>query len=153
MKNGSVSNAKLSGLNEADGPVFKIKDDPRFFKIGKFLSHTGLDELPQLINVLKGDMALIGPRPLPVDEAMKIEKKYQKRTDVLPGIISPWVINGHHKMKFDEWMRSDIEYIKNKSFLTDINLVFKAFFLLIALILRESFDILTRFLKNGLLFL
>jgi lipopolysaccharide/colanic/teichoic acid biosynthesis glycosyltransferase len=70
---------KYFHLNEADGPVFKIRDDPRYTRVGKFLSHTGLDELPQLINILKGEMSLVGPRPLPVDEEKQIPKKWQKR--------------------------------------------------------------------------
>jgi len=71
---------KLQKLNEADGPAFKIHDDPRFTKIGKFLAHTALDELPQLINVIKGEMSFVGPRPLPVEEAKKVPKKYEKET-------------------------------------------------------------------------
>lgn len=117
---------KLKKLNEATGPVFKIRNDPRFTPIGKFLSHTGLDELPQLFNVLNGDMALLGPRPLPVEEAKKLKKWQQERHSIKPGIISPWIINGYHKSSFDDWMKSDISYAKGKSLTTDIILFIKA---------------------------
>ncbi|MBU1326778.1 sugar transferase [Patescibacteria group bacterium] len=115
---------KFEKLNEADGPVFKIRDDPRFTRIGKFLSHTGLDELPQLWNVVRGDMALIGPRPLPVAEASKLAPWMRKRHDVLPGIISPWILNGYHRQSFREWMKSDVSYAKHKSVSGDIRLFF-----------------------------
>jgi lipopolysaccharide/colanic/teichoic acid biosynthesis glycosyltransferase len=117
-------------LNTADGPVFKIPNDPRYTHIGKILSKTGLDELPQLLNILKGEMAFVGPRPLPVAEAQKIPKKYEKRFSVLPGITSPWVIKGTHKLTFTEWMQLDLEYVKNKSVLTDIFISFQTIILL-----------------------
>ena len=101
---------KYFNLNEASGPVFKIKEDPRFTKVGRILAHTGIDELPQLINVVKGEMVLVGPRPLPVDEANKVPKKYKKRFLVLPGATSLWLVKGAHKLAFDEWMRLDLEY-------------------------------------------
>lgn len=139
-------------LNEASGPVFKINKDPRFHRLGAFLSHSGMDELPQFWNIVRGEMSIIGPRPLPIDESKRISKKYKIRESILPGIVSPWIFNGYHKMSFEDWMRSDMEYVKNKSFIGDLKLVFMATALLIGLILRESFDILTRFLKSGLLF-
>lgn len=113
---------KYAHLNEVNGPVFKIRNDPRYTKIGKFLSHTGLDELPQLINVFKGEMALVGPRPLPVDEAKRVPKKYERRFSVLPGMTSSWIIKGAHKLTFKEWMDLDLEYVKNKSFFYDLSL-------------------------------
>lgn len=143
---------KYRGMNEASGPVFKIKKDPRFHCLGAFLSHTGMDELPQFWNIVRGEMSIIGPRPLPIDESKKIPKKYKVRELILPGIVSPWIFKGYHKMSFEDWMRSDVEYVKNKSFIGDLKLVFMAVVLLMGLILRESFDILTRFLKSGLLF-
>lgn len=102
-------------MNEADGPVFKIRDDPRFTGFGKFLSHTGLDELPQIINVMRGEMALIGPRPLPIAEAARLAPWMHKRHAIKPGIISPWIFEGYHSRPFDEWMESDIRYTKEKS--------------------------------------
>lgn len=116
----------LRSLNEADGPVFKIHDDPRFTGFGRFLSHTGLDELPQLFNVLRGEMALIGARPLPVAEAAGLAPWMKKRHDVLPGIISPWILNGYHRQSFQDWMRSDVSYVKRKSVSGDVRLFFRA---------------------------
>ncbi len=130
---------KIKNLNEVDGPVFKIYNDPRYTKIGKFLSHTGLDELPQIINVIKGEMALVGPRPLPVAEARQIPKKYQARFSVLPGITSPWVLQGAHEVSFKEWMESDLDYIKNKSFWQDVSIFIKSFLLVINLFIKNYF--------------
>lgn len=107
-------------LNEADGPVFKIRNDPRYTRVGKWLSHTGLDELPQLINVIRGEMAFVGPRPLPLSEADKIPKKYSIRFSIAPGITSPWVIKGAHKLSFQQWMTLDCEYVKNRSYKQDL---------------------------------
>ncbi len=107
-------------LNEADGPVFKITNDPRYTTIGKILSKLGLDELPQLINIIKGEMAFVGPRPLPVSEAIMIPHQYQKRFTVLPGITSSWVINGSHHLSFIEWMELDLKYIEDKSLHYDV---------------------------------
>lgn len=133
MRQGSENEQKIyKHLNEADGPVFKIKNDPRFTKIGKWLARTGLDELPQLINIIKGEMAFVGPRPLPVNEANKIPKKYEKRFSVLPGITSTWVTKGTHKLSFTEWMELDMQYIRDKSLLRDLSIIY--FTLLLALI-------------------
>lgn len=123
--------------NEADGPVFKIRDDPRFTHLGKFLSHTGLDELPQLVNVIRGEMALFGPRPLPVAEAAKLTKRQQERHKIKPGIMSPWVLEGYHSRPFDEWMKSDIDYAKDKSLWYDFVLFRKAVVFVGKLFVRE----------------
>lgn len=128
---------KYRQRNEADGPVFKIYDDPRFYPLGRFLSHTGLDELPQLLNILKGDMAIFGPRPLPVSEDRKLKPWMRVRSRIKPGIISPWIFDGYHSRPFDEWMRSDIEYIREKNLKTDMRLVFQTFCLTYDLIRRE----------------
>lgn len=105
---------KLKYLNEANGPVFKIRHDPRFTKIGKYLANTGLDELPQLLNVLKGEMSLVGPRPLPLNEAKEIPLKWRaKRESVKPGIVSSWVIKGSHQLSFAQWMQLDLGDLKN----------------------------------------
>jgi len=117
---------KLRSKNEADGPVFKIKNDPRFTRIGKFLSHIGLDELPQFINIWKGDMAIVGPRPLPVSEARNLSATQQERHSVKPGIISPWVLDGYHKKPFVQWMKSDVAYAKRKNIPEDIVLFLRA---------------------------
>ncbi len=110
-------------VNEASGPVFKIYNDPRFTKIGKVLAHTGLDELPQFINILKGDMSIVGPRPLPTSEARRIPKKYKLRELVRPGITSPWVVQGSHVLTFEKWMNLDREYVQNATFRDDCNII------------------------------
>lgn len=138
------SKMSVRKYNEAGGPVFKIYHDPRFTAIGKFLSHTGLDELPQLFNILKGDMAIIGPRPLPVDEVRKLKPWQNKRHTVKPGIISPWIFEGYHTKSFDDWMKSDIEYAKNKSILYDIRLLVQAMGLFTSLIIRECKQLNTK---------
>lgn len=127
-----------SNQNQADGPVFKIYDDPRFTKVGKFLSHTGLDELPQLYNILRGDIAIIGPRPLPVTEAKKLKSWQRERQVITPGIISPWILDGYHSRSFNEWMRSDLDYIKNRSLSYDVYLFLRSTFLIIKLLIKET---------------
>ena len=129
---------KYLHLNEVDGPVFKIYDDPRYTKFGRFLSHIGLDELPQLVNIIKGEMAFIGPRPLPIEEAEKLPKKYQKRHQVLPGITSPWVVFGSHHLSFNQWMKLDLEYLKKKSFWYDFGIGIKTGKLIVRQIVAES---------------
>lgn len=127
MVNGAHNlQGKYKSKNEAKGPVFKIRDDPRFTKIGKFLSHTGLDEMPQLYNILKDEMSLIGPRPLPETEANKLSSAQKKRHKLKPGIISPWIVNGYHSNSFNSWMQSDLMYVKNKNLFYDLNLFVKA---------------------------
>ncbi len=128
---------QLMRRNEADGPVFKIHNDPRFTRVGRFLAHTGLDELPQLYNVLLGDMALFGPRPLPVAEAARLKGWQRKRHAIKPGIISPWIVNGYHAQSFDAWMKSDIAYIQKKSPWHDLVLAVRTMKLLARLLLRE----------------
>lgn len=128
---------KYRAMNEAHGPVFKIRDDPRFTPFGKFLSRTGLDELPQFLNVLKGDMALIGPRPLPVSEARKLTTWQKERQKILPGIISPWVLDGYHANSFDVWMKNDIAYMKRKNIFIDTVLFFRTVAFMGTLLWRE----------------
>lgn len=143
--NAEKDQQKLAYLNEADGPVFKIRNDPRLTSVGKFLSHSGLDELPQFLNILIGDMNLIGPRPLPVNEANKINVKYKnERESVKPGLLSPWIFNGYHRLSFDDWMKSDISYIKNKSFSYDAKIFLKSILFLISLF----FETIKEFRKN-----
>ncbi len=129
---------KYRALNQADGPVFKIYDDPRFTKIGRFLAKKGLDELPQLINIVRGEMSFVGPRPLPIDEAKKVPKKYEKRFSVKPGLISTWAVNGAFHNDFDEWMRMDLEDVKNKSFYYDLSIILKGIKLLFIYLLQAK---------------
>lgn len=126
---------KYKDLNESDGPVFKIRNDPRFTTFGKILSNTGLDELPQFINVLKGDMSIVGPRPLPVEEAGKLSITQKIRESINPGITSNWVVQGSHKMKFNEWMKLDCEYVRSASFFSDISIMLQTVLLIVHFIL------------------
>lgn len=139
MINGAEKIKKeLMDKNEADGPVFKIRNDPRLTKIGSFLCHTGLDELTQILNIVKGDMVFIGPRPLPIDEVEQIKTKYKKiRENVFPGLISPWILDGYHRMSFDNWMKSDLDYVKRKSFKGDVVLIIEGIFLMLRLLKDE----------------
>lgn len=133
VQNAGALKSKYKHLNEVSGPVFKIRNDPRHTVVGRFISYTGLDEFPQLINVLKGDMELVGPRPLPVYEAAKIPIKYQDRFSVLPGMTSPWVIKGAHKLSFNQWMKLDVEYTRKKSLAYDIDVLLNTILLVIGL--------------------
>lgn len=131
---------KYLHLNEADGPVFKIKNDPRYTRLGKILSHTGLDELPQLFNVLKGEMSLVGPRPLPVIEEAKIPKRWRvKRREVKPGLASSWLVKGAHNLSFSQWMNSDLEDIKKSSLAYDLAIFLKIILLGLNLVKKEIF--------------
>jgi lipopolysaccharide/colanic/teichoic acid biosynthesis glycosyltransferase len=121
----------LQKLNERDGPAFKIKDDPRVTSVGRFLRATGFDELPQLWNVLIGEMAIVGPRPLPVDEDAQCLAWHRRRLDTKPGITCLWQISKSRKMTFDEWMRLDIRYLEERTLWNDISLMFRTIFAVI----------------------
>ncbi len=116
---------KLREMNERDGPAFKIKNDPRVTRVGNFLRSTGLDELPQLWNVLIGEMSIVGPRPLPVDEDALCEQWQRRRLDTKPGITCSWQIAKSRKISFEDWMRMDIRYATSRSFKKDLSLMFK----------------------------
>lgn len=124
-KGAQKDQVKYSHLNEADGPVFKIKDDPRFVGVGKYLTRSGLDELPQFVNVIKGEMSLVGPRPLPVAEAKKLTKKDKVRELIKPGMTSLWVVEGAHSLSFKKWMKLDRTYVQKASLLEDILILIK----------------------------
>lgn len=115
---------ELTALNEMQGPVFKIKNDPRVTFFGKFLRKTSLDELPQLFNVLTGDMSLVGPRPPLPEEVEKYEHKHRKRLSVKPGLTCIWQVSGRNQINdFNEWVDLDLQYIDNYSFWADIKLI------------------------------
>lgn len=137
VENAEDQRSKIRDQNEADGPVFKIRDDPRYTKIGKFLSHTGLDEILQLINIIKGEMAFVGPRPLPVDEALNIPRRYDGRFSVFPGLTSLWIVKGAHQLSFEKWMQLDREYVHNKSLMTDLKILFSTTLLIIQLVSKK----------------
>ena len=118
--------AELEHLNVLSGPVFKIKDDPRVTKIGKILRKTSMDELPQLFNVLKGDMSLVGPRPLPIRDYKRFEKNWQKRRfSIRPGLTCLWQIQGRNELSFEKWIELDMEYIDHWSLLLDLRILVK----------------------------
>jgi lipopolysaccharide/colanic/teichoic acid biosynthesis glycosyltransferase len=102
--------AALRAQSEQDGPAFKMTRDPRITRVGHFLRKTSLDELPQLLNVLRGDMSLVGPRPLPVDEQAAVDPWQRARLDVLPGLTCVWQVKGRSRVSFEEWMRMDLSY-------------------------------------------
>ncbi len=113
----------LSGLNEMSGPVFKIANDPRVTCVGRFLRRTSLDELPQLWNVLRGDMSLVGPRPPLPSEVVKYERWQRRRLSMKPGLTCLWQVNGRNNVNFDEWMKLDMEYIDNWSLGLDLKIL------------------------------
>ena len=117
---------ELSAMNEMTGPVFKVTNDPRVTPVGKFLRKWSFDELPQIFNVLRGDMSLVGPRPLPVDEVKRFENlSHRRRLSVKPGLTCLWQVKGRNQISdFREWVRLDLEYIDNWSLGLDIKILF-----------------------------
>lgn len=116
---------QLAHLNEVSGPVFKIKNDPRITPIGKYLRKTSLDELPQLLNVLKGDMSLVGPRPPIPSEVVKYDLPYLRRLSTKPGITCLWQVSGRNSIPFDKWMELDQQYIDQWSLWMDVKILAK----------------------------
>ena len=116
---------KLAAQNEMSGPMFKMKDDPRVTKVGKFIRKTSLDELPQLWNVLKGDMSLVGPRPSLPKEVAQFEEWMYKRLEVKPGLTCYWQVSGRNNSDFEDWMKLDIKYVEERSTWVDVKLIFK----------------------------
>ena len=121
---------QLKDQNEQTGPVFKIKEDPRITRVGKFIRKTSIDELPQLFNVLRGDMSLVGPRP-PIPREVEQYTAYQmQRLGVKPGLTCLWQVGGRNSVDFDGWVKLDIEYIQKRSLWLDIKLIIKTVFVL-----------------------
>lgn len=121
---------KLRGKNEMSGPMFKMKNDPRVTKIGKLIRKTSIDELPQLFNVLKGDMSLVGPRPSLPKEVKEFEPWMLERLEVKPGITCYWQVMGRNSIGFEEWMSLDVKYVHERCLSLDLKLIFKTFFVL-----------------------
>lgn len=127
VDNADELKASLRESNERDGPAFKMRSDPRITGLGRFLRSTGLDELPQLVNVLRGDMSLVGPRPLPVDEAAQCAGWQRRREEVKPGLTCFWQLAKSRQIPFIEWMRLDLHYAQNASPTLDVRLIAKTF--------------------------
>ena len=115
--------ARLRPLNEQTGPVFKMRDDPRVTRVGRILRKTSIDELPQLWNVVKGDMSLVGPRPPTVDEVDAYERWHHRRLTLTPGLTCIWQVSGRSLVGFTDWVRMDIEYAERQSFLLDLRIL------------------------------
>lgn len=109
----------LRHMNEAEGPVFKIKSDPRITRVGHFMRRTSIDELPQLINVFKGEMSLVGPRPPLLEEVERYDQHTMGRLAVTPGLTCLWQISGRSNIAFDQWVELDLQYIKRQSLWLD----------------------------------
>ena len=116
---------ELESLNEAGGPVFKIKNDPRVTPVGRFLRRWSLDELPQLVNVLKGEMSLVGPRPLPVRDFLRMEEKHKRRLGAVPGMTGYWQISGRSNLSFEEMVKLDLYYIEKWSLSFDVKIILR----------------------------
>ncbi len=127
--------AGLMARNEQDGPAFKIRNDPRVTPIGRFLRASSLDELPQLWNVLRGDMSLVGPRPLPCDESDACAGWHRRRLDVTPGLTCIWQVEGRSQVSFDDWVRMDVRYLRLRSLAADAALIVRT---LPAVLLRRG---------------
>lgn len=118
----------LKEQNERSGPMFKIRNDPRVTRVGSFIRKTSIDELPQLINILKGEMSIVGPRPSLPDEVKQFEPWMLERLNVKPGLTCYWQVQGRDHIEFEDWMKLDVKYVRERNFLLDLKLIFKTFF-------------------------
>jgi lipopolysaccharide/colanic/teichoic acid biosynthesis glycosyltransferase len=118
---------KLCCQNEMCGPMFKMKEDPRVTKVGRFIRKTSIDELPQLFNVLKGEMSLVGPRPSLPKEVLEFEDWMITRLSVKPGLTCYWQVSGRSDIGFEDWMKLDVRYVRERNMMIDIILIFKTF--------------------------
>jgi exopolysaccharide biosynthesis polyprenyl glycosylphosphotransferase len=126
VANAEALQLALEHLNEAAGPVFKIRDDPRITAVGRFLRRTSLDELPQLINVVMGDMSLVGPRPLPLRDVRHFsEGALMRRFSVRPGLTGLWQVSGRSELGFEDWIRLDLQYIDRWSIGLDLKILLR----------------------------
>lgn len=131
VENAEELKKDLVKQNEMSGPMFKMKEDPRVTKVGKFIRRTSIDELPQLVNILKGDMSLVGPRPSLPSEICKLKPWMMERLEVKPGLTCFWQVSGRNDIDFIDWMKLDIKYVREKSILVDLKLIFKTALLLL----------------------
>ncbi len=132
VPNAEELKADLMEQNEMkEGPVFKIKQDPRVTRFGRFIRKTSIDELPQLLNVLKGDMSLVGPRPPLPCEVAEYTGYERQRLSVTPGLTCYWQVSGRSNIDFEEWVRLDLKYIQERSILLDLKLILKTIFVVL----------------------
>jgi lipopolysaccharide/colanic/teichoic acid biosynthesis glycosyltransferase len=117
--------ADLESLNEQSGALFKIRNDPRLTGVGRFLRRFSLDELPQLVNVMRGEMSLVGPRPLPMRDFQRLEDWHKKRYLVLPGVTGLWQVSGRSELDFDDLVRLDFLYLEQWSIFLDLSILLK----------------------------
>lgn len=132
VSNADALQATLKKYNEMEGPVFKMRNDPRVTRIGKYLRRFSVDELPQLINVLKGEMSLVGPRPPIPGEVKEYSWKQKRRLSVKPGITGLWQVNGRNTIPFNQWVEMDLKYIDNWSLGTDIKILLRTIYAALA---------------------
>jgi exopolysaccharide biosynthesis polyprenyl glycosylphosphotransferase len=125
QRDAEVRQAALEALNEVEGPAFKIRDDPRVTRVGRFLRRWSIDESPQLVNVLKGEMSLVGPRPLPVRDFLRMEESHKRRLGAVPGMTGYWQTSGRSDLSFEEMVRLDLYYIENWSLSFDLKIILK----------------------------
>jgi lipopolysaccharide/colanic/teichoic acid biosynthesis glycosyltransferase len=125
IANAEALKPQLASRNEASGPAFKIREDPRITAIGAFLRRSSLDEVPQLLNVVWGQMSMVGPRPQIPAEVELYEPWHRRRLAVKPGITCLWQISGRSHVGFDEWMRLDLEYVRSRSLGTDLGILLR----------------------------
>jgi lipopolysaccharide/colanic/teichoic acid biosynthesis glycosyltransferase len=125
LADADTSQDELEQLNELSGALFKIRDDPRLTPIGRTLRRFSLDELPQLVNVIRGEMSLVGPRPLPMRDFERLEEWHKKRYLVLPGITGLWQVSGRAELDFDELVRLDFLYLERWSMFLDLSILLK----------------------------
>jgi exopolysaccharide biosynthesis polyprenyl glycosylphosphotransferase len=124
-RDADLSQSDLEALNEKSGAIFKIRDDPRITPVGRFLRRWSLDELPQLFNVLRGQMSLVGPRPLPERDFQRLEEWHKKRYLVMPGITGLWQVSGRSELDFDDLVRLDFLYLERWSVFLDLSILVK----------------------------
>lgn len=125
VNNAEALRADLEEKNEQTGAPFKMQNDPRVTSVGKIIRKHSVDELPQLLNILRGDMSIVGPRPALPDEVKKYKDWHRRRLSAAPGLTCYWQVSGRNRIKFDEWMRLDAEYVDNWSLAVDAKLILK----------------------------
>jgi lipopolysaccharide/colanic/teichoic acid biosynthesis glycosyltransferase len=125
VDNAEQMRVELQALNEMDGPVFKSSRDPRITDIGRLLRRFSIDEIPQLYNVLRGDMSLVGPRPPLPQEVARYERWQRRRLSMKPGLTCLWQVSGRNQVSFQDWMKLDLRYIDNWSLLLDLKILLK----------------------------